>query len=84
METFNTGSVKIEYFFCRTQLLKISRKMPIVWKNMFLDSSTIAKTFDIIVSSIFIVETNLYTFKVTRFYVRSFRSVAEDTFFLGN
>ena len=44
--------------------------MPIVWKNMFLDSSTIAKTFDIIVSSIFIVETNLYTFKATRFFLQ--------------
>ena len=38
-------------------------------KTMFLDSSTITKTFDIIGSSIIIVEANLYTFKATRFCI---------------
>ena len=76
----NNGSVKIKYFFCRTQL---SRKMPIACKNMFIDSSTIAKTFGIIVCARFIVDTNLYAFKVTRFYVSQSRSVAEDTLFFG-
>ena len=48
---------------------------------MVLDSSTTAKSFGLIVCSIFIMDTNLYAFKETvlQYFYQS-QSVAEDQF----
>ena len=82
--TFNTASVKFECFLVELNFLKISRNAPIVWKSIFLYSSTIANTFGVVVCLISIMDTDLYVFKVTRFDVFRLRSVAGDTFFLDN
>ena len=81
---FNTGFVKIKYFFfVEPNFGKMSRKTAMAGKSIFLDSSIIAKTLGLVSCLVSIVDPKLYPFEVIRVEVYRCQSVAEDTFFQG-